>query len=522
MENWTVYLTLASGLFSLAAAIFAFLAFRRSAKEAGGEGIADEITNVIRTETDRVRNETQTQALLTRQELGENLRGFQDSLAQRLDSGIESIRTPVAAIGQKLDQDMARMEIEAAKSREALRQSITESLDAANQRAQSAARELREELTGNFAKTSDQLASTLVQLGEHQKERLDKVAAELALMSEKQGQAQEKLRQSVENRLDQLRTENSAKLDEMRQTVDEKLQSTLEKRLGDSFRTVSEQLERVYQGLGEMQTLATGVGDLKKVLTNVKTRGTWGEVQLGMLLEQFLSPEQFLRNAQVKNGSAERVEYAIRFNGKDSDEPLLLPIDAKFPQEDFERLVHATERADAAAVEEAAAALELRVRSFAKSMSDKYINPPLTTDFAILFLPTESLFAEVLRRAGLFEQLQRDFRVTIAGPTTLASLLNAFQMGFRSLAIQKRSSEVWQVLGAVRTEFQKHGKVVENLKRQLNAATNTVDALGTRTRAMNRTLKNVEVLSDADSTSLLGLNAPDAALNDEEDEGSLA
>ncbi|MGB5948371.1 MAG: DNA recombination protein RmuC [Parvibaculum sp.] len=512
MENWTLYLSLASGFFSLAAAIFAFLAFRRSAKEANGEGIADEIAdkiaNVIRTETDRVRSETQTQALLTRQELGDNLRGFQDSLAQRLDSGIEAIRTPVATIGQKLDHDMARMEIEAAKSREALGQSITESLDAANQRAQSAARELREELTGNFAKTSDQLAATLLQLGGQQRERLEKVEQGLALMTEGQGKAQEALRQAVENRLDAIRQENTAKLEDVRKTVDEKLQTTLEKRIGDSFRTVSEQLERVYQGLGEMQALATGVGDLKRVLTNVKTRGTWGEVQLGMLLEQFLSPDQFIANAQVKAHSAERVEFAVRFPGRDNEDEILLPIDAKFPQEDYERLVLAHERADLAAIEEAAAALETRVRSFAKSISEKYINPPRTTDFAILFLPTESLFAEVLRRTGLFDDLQQKYRVTVAGPTTLSALLSAFQMGFRSMAIQKRSSEVWQLLSAVRSEFEKHGKVVDKLKSQLNAATNTIDSLGMRTRVMSRKLKDVEVMTDESAQTLLGLNAP--------------
>lgn len=518
MENWASYTGIASAALSAIAAVFAILAFLRSGK-AGGD---NDLATAIRTEADRLRADNALQSQGVRQEIGENIRGFQDSFVQKLDNGIEAIRAPIAVIGQKLDQDIARMGLEAAENREALRLSIGEKLDAANARSQSAARELREELTGNFAKTSEQLATTLLQLGEHQKERLDKVALELGNMAEKQTLAQESLRQGVENRLDALRTENSAKLDEMRQTVDEKLQTTLEKRLGESFRTVSEQLERVYQGLGEMQNLATGVGDLKKVLTNVKTRGTWGEVQLGMLLEQFLSPEQFIRNAQVKNGSAERVEYAIRFTGRDSDDLLLLPIDAKFPQEDYERLINATERADIAAVDEASAALEMRVRSFAKSISDKYINPPVTTDFAILFLPTESLFAEVLRRPGLFEMLQHDYRVTLAGPTTLASILNAFQMGFRSLAIQKRSSEVWQVLGAVRTEFQKHGKVVENLKRQLNAATNTVDALGTRTRAMHRTLKNVEILSDADSTNLLGLNTPDAALGDEEEEAGSA
>jgi DNA recombination protein RmuC len=337
-------------------------------------------------------------------------------------------------------------------------------------------------------------------------------------MSEKQTAAGEALRTTVEGRLDKLREENSTKLDEMRQTVDEKLQSTLERRLTESFQVVQSQLNDVHKGLGEMQNLATGVGDLKRVLANVKTRGTWGEVQLGMLLEQFLLPDQYLKNAQVKEGSLERVEFAVRFPGRDSEKEVLLPIDAKFPQEDYERLVHAAERADTAAVEEAAAALEARIKSFAKSISGKYINPPTTTDFAILFLPTESLFAEVLRRPGLFEQLQRDCRVTLAGPTTLSAMLSAFQLGFHSLAIQKRSSEVWQILGAVKSEFAQHGKVVETLKKHLNAATNTIDKLGTRTRAMDRSLRTVTTLPGAQAEALLQL--PTEAEQDDTEEAA--
>jgi DNA recombination protein RmuC len=266
-----------------------------------------------------------------------------------------------------------------------------------------------------------------------------------------------------------------------------------------------------------MNVLATGVGDLKKVLTNVKTRGTWGEIQLGMLLEQFLSPDQYLRNAQVRAGSAERVEFAVKFASRDVEGDLLLPIDAKFPHEDYERLVQAAERADVEGVEDAAIALEARVKSFAKAICEKYISPPQTTDFAILYLPTESLYAEVLRRPGLQENLQREHRVTIAGPTTLAAMLNAFQMGFRSLAIQKRSSEVWQILGAVRAEFADHGKVVAKLQKQLGAASNTIEALGTRTKAMNRKLRDVETLPVAEAQAVLGLST--AALAAEEDDG---
>jgi DNA recombination protein RmuC len=497
-------LAIAAAVFSLVAALFAFLAFQRAGRPAA-EAPGTQLAETIRTESDRTRSAAEEQARGTRQELADALRGFQDSLAQRLDSGIEKIQAPVTAIGQKLDGDMTRMAESAAANRDALRAAIEGKLDAASQQSQEAARNLREELTGNFDKTSRMLAENMKGFGDSQHQRLGEVKQQVAEMGEKQAAAGEALRLTLEGRLDVLRQENSAKLDEMRQTVDEKLQSTLERRLTESFQVVQAQLENVHKGLGEMQNLATGVGDLKRVLTNVKTRGTWGEVQLGMLLEQFLLPDQYLKNAQIKEGSLERVEFAVRFPGRGDEKEVLLPIDAKFPQEDYERLVHAAERADAAAVEDAAAALEARVKSFAKTVSNKYINPPLSTDFAILFLPTESLFAEVLRRPGLFENLQRDCRVTLAGPTTLSAMLSAFQLGFRSLAIQERSSEVWQVLGAVKAEFALHGKVVDKLKSQLGAATNTIDKLGTRTRAMSRSLRNVETLPGAQAEALLQL-----------------
>ncbi len=449
----------AAALFGLIAAVFALLAFLR----AGRGGHAADLADTIRTEADRTRGDAAEQARGTRLELTDSLRGLQASFDQRQEIAAQS--------------------------------------------GQETARALREELTGNFDKSSRLLSETLKTFGDSQHQRLNEMKQQIADMSDRQAAGGEALRLTLEGRLDVLRQENSAKLDEMRQTVDEKLQSTLERRLTESFQVVQTQLENVHKGLGEMQTLATGVGDLKRVLTNVKTRGTWGEVQLGMLLEQFLLPDQYLKNAQVKDGSLERVEFAVRFPGRADEKDVLLPIDAKFPQEDYERLVHATERADAAAVEDAAAALEARVKSFAKTVSDKYINPPVTTDFAILFLPTESLFAEVLRRPGVFEQLQRDCRVTLAGPTTLSAMLSAFQLGFRSLAIQKRSSEVWQVLGAVKTEFAQHGKVVDTLKKQLNAATNTIDRLGTRTRAMTRSLRNVEAVPGAQAEALLEIPA---------------
>jgi DNA recombination protein RmuC len=345
--------------------------------------------------------------------------------------------------------------------------------------------------------------------------KLDNVGLALGKMTETQERAQEALRQGVEQRLDAIRTENSAKLEEMRRTVDEKLQSTLEVRLGESFTRVVEQLERVHKGIGEMQSLAAGVGDLKKVLSNVRVRGAFGELQLGTLLEQFLSPEQFLKNAQVRENSP-RVEFAIRLPGRDADGEVLLPVDAKFPHDDYERLLSAAEVGDAEAVAEASKALENRIRVCAKTIRDKYIIPPRTTDFAILFLPTESLYAEVLRRPGLFESIQLEYHITLTGPTTFIALLNALQMGFRSLAIEKRSSEVWKILGAVRTEFNKYNEVVDRLAKQLNTAAKSVETLGVRTRAMTRKLRDVEVLPEHVSQALLATEP-----EDEGDESSL-
>ncbi len=373
------------------------------------------------------------------------------------------------------------------------------------------ARALREELMGTVALLGQNLGEALSQGGARQKELLEGMSAAIAALTEKNERALEQLRQSVEGRLDALRTENQLKLDEMRRTVDEKLQTTLETRLGESFGRVAEQLERVHKGIGEMQTLATGVGDLKRVLMNVRSRGTYGEVQLGALLDQFLAPEQYVKNAQVREHSQERVEFAIRLPGRETEDEVLLPVDAKFPQEDYERLLDATEAGDAAAAAQASKELEARIRTFAKTIREKYIEPPRTTDFAMLFLPTEGLYAEVLRRPGLFEQLQREFHVTLAGPTTLTAMLNALQMGFRSLAIERRSGEVWKILGAVRQEFGRYNEVVEKLASQLSTAANSVRKLGTRTRAMDRKLRDVERLPEEEAREILGEEPEDSS-----------
>ena len=338
-----------------------------------------------------------------------------------------------------------------------------------------------------------------------QKAALDALAQKLETLTAASGERQEQLRQTLAASLDQLRRENEAKLEQMRLTVDEKLQGTLEKRLGESFQIVSDRLELVHKGLGEMQSLATGVGDLKRVLTNVKSRGGWGEVQLGALLEDMLTPEQYASNVAIQPGSAERVEYAVRLPGRGEDAGMHLPIDAKFPHEDYERLLTAQEGGGAEEIERCAGALEKTVRLQARTICAKYVHPPHSTDFAIMYLPTEGLFAEVIRRPGLIRDLQQQHRVMVTGPTTLAAILNSLQMGFRSVAIEKRSSEVWQVLAGAKTEFRKYGEVWDKLAKQLETAQNTVLDGRRRNRAVERKLRNVETLEgpEAEATRLI-------------------
>ncbi len=345
------------------------------------------------------------------------------------------------------------------------------------------------------------------QLALLQKTLADTLATQLQAVGEGNARRLAEVRATLEQQLTALQAANSAKLDEMRKTVDEKLHATLEQRLGESFRQVAERLEQVHKGLGEMQTLAQGVGDLKHLLTNVKTRGMFGEAQLAALLEQVFAPEQYAEQQITRPGTRNAVDFAIRLPGRGGDGvPVWLPIDAKFPTEDYERLLAAQEAADAIGAEAAAKALEQRIRLEARGIADKYVEPPHTTDFAILFLPTEGLYAEVLRRPGLMESLQREQRVTLAGPTTLLAMLNSLQMGFRTLALEKRSSEVWQVLGAVKTEFGKFGDVLARVKTQTQTVLNTLDAAQTRSNVMNRALKNVEALPGEQALRLL----PDA------------
>lgn len=369
-----------------------------------------------------------------------------------------------------------------------------------------AARHGREELAGSINAFSESLGGRMVEIAQLQQNQLDIFGGQLNGLGQALDQRVERLRETVEARLRTLQEDNSQKLEQMRATVDEKLHATLEHRLGESFQLVSDRLERVYQGLGEMQSLASGVGDLKKVLTNIKTRGTWGEVQLGALLDQVLTTDQYARNIATKEGSSDRVEFAIKLPGRsDADgSSIWLPIDAKFPQEDFQRLVDAQEQASQTGVEEAGKMLEIRIKGEAKSIREKYIDPPHTTEFAIMFLPTEGLYAEVIRRTGLCEVLQREYRVTVAGPTTLTALLNSLQMGFRTLAIEKRSSEVWALLGAVKTEFGRFGEVLEKTKKKLEEASSTIESASVRSRQIEKKLRDVQQLPAGQADRLIG------------------
>jgi DNA recombination protein RmuC len=377
---------------------------------------------------------------------------------------------------------------------------------------------LREELSNRLTSGFESLLSRHAENQRSLEARLQGFRDVTEKVADTVAQQLEKTRQTVDQKLHELQTRNEQRLEEMRRTVDEKLTGTLEKRLGESFKLVSERLEAVHKGLGEMQVMATSVGDLKRVLTNVKARGTWGEIQLGSLLEQILSPEQFAANVAPRPGSSERVEFAIRLPGPaEGEAPVWLPVDAKFPQEDYLRLVEATDRADMEGVAEASRALESRLRRQAREIADKYIEPPHTTDFALLFLPSESLYAEVLRRPGLASSLQQDHRIVIAGPTTLGALLNSLQMGFRTLAIQRRSSEVWTVLSAVKTEFGRFGDVLANVKSKLDQASKQIEQTEVRTRAINRKLREVEELPAAEAARLLpSISAVDEQVTEEE------
>ncbi|MDP2005124.1 MAG: DNA recombination protein RmuC [Rubrivivax sp.] len=479
MPDWTPLATLA--LLALNLLLLLYLALRRvDGKSAQSAADAERLQRLER----ELRDELGRQGQATRGDLAtfqQMLLAQSGDVARTQNEQIDSFRTQLAATQQAVSAALAQ---------------ATQGL--AQQSA--GAREAQDAALRRFGET---LAEQLRGLSEANDRRMTEVRA------------------AVETRLNALQEGNEKKLDQMRATVDEKLHATLEQRLGESFKQVADRLEQVHKGLGEMQTLARDVGSLSRVLNGVKTRGIFGEMQLAGLLEQVFTPEQYAANVATIPGSSERVEFAVRLPGqRDDGLPLWLPIDAKFPREDYERLLDAQERADPVAVEAAAKAIETQLRKEARTIREKYVAPPHTTDFGILFVPTEGLYAEALRRPGLLEALQREYKVMLAGPTTLLATLTSLQMGFRTLALEKRSAEVWEVLGAVKTEFGKFGDVLDKTKRKLSEASDTLDAASVRTRAMARRLKTVEAMPEAQVARLLpGLaaSAGEAAADDEAD-----
>ncbi len=415
-------------------------------------------------------------------------------LLRRPPSQDEGLRVQLLEANERLERELRR---EISESSRGARQEMTHSFTSFQETLVRQAGEATRTQNAQIDAFGQQLALMQKGLG-------DTLAQQLQALSDANARRLSEVRGTLESQLALLQQTNAAKLDEMRQTVDEKLQSTLEARFTESFKQVADRLDQVHLGLGQMQTLAQGVGDLQRVLTNVKSRGMFGEVQLEALLEQVLTTEQYAKQVETKPRSGQRVDFAVRFPGRSDDgSPVWLPIDAKFPREDYERLLEAHDRADANAADVAARALEGRIRQEAKSICEAYVAPPYTTDFAILFLPVESLYAEVLRRPGIMDSLQRDYRVTLAGPTTLLAMLNSLHMGFRTLALQEQASEVWKVLGAVKTEFERYGEWVVRIKDQVQKAADTLDKADTRARQMRRALKGVEALPEAQAQALL-------------------
>jgi DNA recombination protein RmuC len=429
-------------------------------------------------------------------EISNTQMGNLEKIEQKITALIESLENKSDAQRVSMDEKLKNVEASIAKS----------------------SKDLREEVQGSVAAFNTSVHQTISVMADSQSKQFETSSTQLSELLQSNHLKLESLRTTVENKLKDIQADNTKQLDQMRQTVDEKLQSTLDKRLGDSFKQVSDRLEAVHKGLGEMQTLAAGVGDIKKVLSNVKIRGTMAEVQLGCMLEQVLSPNQYQANVSTKN-NAERVDFAVKLPGRGGhlEEVVWLPIDAKFPQEDYLRLVDAWESADPIAVEAASKKLESNIKNCAKTIAEKYLNPPKTTDFAILFLPTEGLFAEVTRRPGLAESLQREQHVVVAGPTTLWSILNSFQMGFQTLAIEKRSSEVWKLLAAVKTEWTRYGGVLEQVEKKLQAASKSISDVAIRNRAVGKRLKTITELSDSESKQHLGLDLKDDLHDDEID-----
>jgi DNA recombination protein RmuC len=525
----TTWILLAVSLLTLVA-VLAML-FRRSGEAATASDALLARLDALRDEVRRLesglREELAQGSATLREEVGSRLdRGFAATLERHdvarrdADSQLAAVRTTLeqnlndsrAAVRAQLEEFQARARDATIANENALARHRSESADS----GQALRSDLRERF-GAFAQTVEK---ALAETRSGQAGQLNDFSQRLAQLQTAVSEQLDRTRQTLDSRLSELATQNAAKLDEMRQTVDQRLQATLEQRLGESFKLVGDNLERVLRGLGEMQQMAASVGDLKRVLTNVKSRGTWGEVQLAGLLENVLTAGQYAANVAPVPGSAERVEFAVRLPGREPGAaPVWLPIDAKFPVEDYERLAAAAERADAVEVAAAAKALSGRVYDQARTIAAKYVAPPHTTDFGILFLPTEGLYAEVLRQPGLADSIQRDHRVVVAGPTTLSALLNSLQMGFRTLAIEQRAGEVWRVLGAVKTEFGKFGDTLDRVQKRLEAATKEIEQSGVRSRAIERRLRDVEALPETEAAGLLPEGSARVALGDDSTSG---
>jgi DNA recombination protein RmuC len=425
-----------------------------------------------------------------------------------LETGLIKISSDLSKIDPLLRDESSRSRDEIQKTSRDNREELSNSFKNLRDGLQNSFRDTKDELSRSLKSFEERFSTGVKEFNELQRQKFDDLINKQNQLKSETELKLEKIKETIDTQLQKIQDQNSKKLDEMRATVDEKLESTIERRFTESFKLISNRLDQVHQGLGEMQKLATGVGDLKKVLTNVKTRGGLGEIQLGSILEEIFSPEQFNKNSIVKSGSMERVEYTIKLPGRNNDSsPVLLPIDSKFPNEDYQRLIEAYENVDKLSqkeIDDAKKQFVGSVRKNAKDIKEKYINPPFTTDFAIMFVPTEGLYAEILRTTGLFEMLQRDYRVTVVGPTNLVAFLSSLQMGFRTLAIEKRSSEVWQILGAVKTQFGEFGRILDKTKKKLEEATNVIENAGVRSRVIEKRLRTVQELSHDEAIALLG------------------
>jgi DNA recombination protein RmuC len=522
-----------AAVLSAIAAVLAALAWLKSGKSDPASVAAVGAVSELSTRVEQLRTLLAENSQRDRQDAEVRARGFREEIGGQIKGGFtwfdevsrglreEVVKlvttlgdTTAGSVGQ-LGKAQADKLGETVQRVQSLSDATVQHLIDVKREAADSGKALREEVNAQLQALLMANRDTLQQIGTTQKESLDQVGDQLRHLTLGNVETHDQLRKTIEERLEILRKDNETKLEEMRRTVDEKLQDTLEKRLSGSFKQVSDLLEQVYKSVGQMQTLAHDVGDLNRVLTNVKTRGTWGEVLLGNLLEQVMAPEQFQRSVEIKPGSGERVDFAIKLPGQGED-TIWLPIDSKFPKDDYEALVAASDRSDATAVENALKKLEAQIRYEAKDICDKYICPPQTTDFAFLYLPTEGLYAEVIRRSGLLDDLQRKYRIVVAGPTVLLALLNSLRMGFRTLAIQKRSSEVWQLLAAVKTEFEKYGDVLVKVQKKLTDASDQIEKeLAVRTRAIDKKLKDVEQLPDLEAQQLLQIEKVGGGLDEE-------